>query len=229
MKFSLGAAAAALVGFATALDHVAAPETTDVYILQSPSQEAVTLDDDSVMQDIARLVLLQRLAPEAAVGFLAEYGDRFSTYAVPIINKFGRAPQPLFGDRKTSEPSQLVVMLEGTTPENLEPLGELTKNGQPAFRVRATPSASANRDLIQQDLASAGVAQTSCSLERALNPLDDDCWVSGKSLVASYDVKKVGVPSSPASPLDLRPTSLLTSLLGPFHHQGPRRQSPTAL
>ncbi|ROT39645.1 hypothetical protein SODALDRAFT_331754 [Sodiomyces alkalinus F11] len=183
MKVSLGVAAA-LAGLTTALQ----PQPADVYLLQS--KPASSSEAPSIPRQLARLVLLQRLAPEGGVGSLDEIPDGLSDErAVVYLNQFGKAPQPLFDDAAASEPSQLLIMLEGITAEAGQKLKEALSGLFPAFRVSDTPSSVANRDFIQQDLLLAGVSKSECELETAINPLEEECF-DGKASVASFDVKK---------------------------------------
>ncbi|KAM0329462.1 hypothetical protein ACHAQA_004771 [Verticillium albo-atrum] len=172
MKFSVGVAAA-LAGFTTAL------QPADVYLLQS--KQASSSETPSLPRQAARLVLLQRLAPEAWAGSLSDIPDDVTPEtAVSYINQFGKAPQPLFDNTATTEPSQLLVMLEGISSEDAKTLETTLKGFSPAFKVNDAPSSVANRNLAQQDLASAGVGATTCDFVRAINPLEEECW-SGKS------------------------------------------------
>ncbi|CRK09409.1 hypothetical protein BN1708_002147, partial [Verticillium longisporum] len=181
MKFSLGVAAA-LAGFTSAL------QPADVYILQS--KQASTSETPSLPRQVARLILLQRLAPEAWTDSLNDIPKDVTTEtAVSYINQFGKSPQPLFDNKATSEPSQLLVMLEGISTEDAKTLKKTLKGSGPAFEVNDAPSSVANHNLAQSDMASAGVGATNCDFVRAINPFEEECW-SGKSSVAVFDVRK---------------------------------------
>lgn len=184
MKVSLGVAAA-LAGLSTALQ----PQPADVYLVHKSGQSSSS-ESPSVSRQLARLVLLQRLAPETSFGSLTDVPDDVSDEtAVAYLSRFAQAPQPLFENIDASaNPSQLLLLIEGVTPENMEAAKFGFEGQDPAFRVTDAPSAKANRQLIQQDLLPAGVTRSECGLERAINPLDADCF-SGKSSVASYDLK----------------------------------------
>ncbi|KAG7152139.1 hypothetical protein HYQ46_012035 [Verticillium longisporum] len=148
MKFSLGVAAA-LAGFTSAL------QPADVYILQS--KQASTSETPSLPRQVARLILLQRLAPEAWTDSLNDIPEDVTTEtAVSYINRFGKSPQPLFDNKATSEPSQLLVMLEGISTEDAKSLKKTLKGSSPAFEVNDAPSSVANHNLAQSDMASAG-------------------------------------------------------------------------
>lgn len=176
MKFSLGAAAA-LAGCATAL------QPADVYIMsQSPESTS------QLGRSVANLIFLQRLSSKADTGSLKDFPEDALEAAIGNINTFGKQPQALFQDA-TQQPSQLLIMLEGITAENREALDKALNKINPAFQVTDAPSSAAHRDLAQKDLAAAGVAQTKCTLERAISPFEEECW-SGKSSVALYDVQK---------------------------------------
>ncbi|EEY23791.1 conserved hypothetical protein [Verticillium alfalfae VaMs.102] len=191
MKFSLGVAAA-LAGFTSAL------QPADVYILQS--KQASTSETPSLPRQVARLILLQRLAPEAWTESLNDIPEDVTTEtAVSYINQFGKSPQPLFDNKATSEPSQLLVMLEGISTEDAKTLKKTLKGSSLAFEVNDAPSSVANHKLAKSDMASAGVGATNCDFVRAINPFEEECW-SGKSSVAVFDVRKI---------FRTRPSSLL--------------------
>lgn len=176
MKFSLGVAAA-LAGCA------AASQPADVYILsQNPSST------EQVDRSTAHLVFLQRLSTDGAVGSLGALADDDLDVAISSINKFGKQAQTLFS-KAAADPSQLLILLEGITADNHDALNKALGKTKPSFQVIDTPSSIAHRSLAQRDLASAGVAQTKCTLERAINPLAEECW-NGKSSVAVYDIKR---------------------------------------
>jgi uncharacterized protein DUF6859 len=177
MKFSLGVAAA-LAGCA------AASQPADVYILSQDPSSTEQLD-----RSIAHLVFLQRLSTDGAVGSLGSLASDDLDVAISSINKFGKQAQTLFS-KAAADPSQLLILLEGMTAADSTALGKALDFTKPSFQVTDTPSSAAHRSLVQKDLASAGVVQTKCDLERAINPLAEECW-SGKSSVAVYDIKKV--------------------------------------
>ncbi|KAL2756699.1 hypothetical protein ACRALDRAFT_1080843 [Sodiomyces alcalophilus JCM 7366] len=184
MKVSLGVAAA-LAGLATAAPQ---PQPANVYVLQPnpPAAAAVPL----IPRQLARLVLLQRLAPEGGVGSLNDLpNDLSDDKAVFYLNQLGKAPQPLFDTVASVEPSQLLIMLEGVTSDAELELKDALAGHAPAFTVSESPSSMAHREFIQQDLLSAGVSRSECELEKAINPLDEECF-SGKASVASFDLKK---------------------------------------
>lgn len=184
MKFSLGAAAA-LAGVTAALQ----PQSADVYLVQS--KPASSSEIPSLPRQLARLVLLQRLAPDGGVGSLSETPDDLTNErAVVYLNQFGKEPQPLFDNEASAAPSQLLIMLEGVTSDDEQQLKEALSDQTPAYRVSDTPSSMAHREFIQLDLLLAGVSRSECELEKAINPLEEECF-SGKASVASFDLKKV--------------------------------------
>lgn len=115
--------------------------------------------------------------------------------AITYVNTFGKSRPSIFASvQDVAEPAQLVVVLEGVTAENVEPLRQsLAKSNrqqQPAFMVSDPPSATANDQLLAE-LRGNGVANKhSCTIEAALNPNEKSCW-DGLSSVVRYDVQKV--------------------------------------
>lgn len=109
--------------------------------------------------------------------------------AVDYLNEFGMSPQGLFINAASTNPSQLVVMLEGITGNDAKTLQKSFGAG-PSFKVGDVPSAAANSLLLANDFQNIGVIQKSCQFDRAINPFAEECW-TGKSSVVRYDAKKV--------------------------------------
>ncbi|KAH8905797.1 hypothetical protein BR93DRAFT_978948 [Coniochaeta sp. PMI_546] len=184
-----GIAAAALAGLA-----VAGHDSAEVYLFPSPSTSQLdSLSDASprIPKEVARHIILQRTSRD-------RYGSPLRTTvdedtAITYLNTFGRSREPLFGSaEKAVEPAQLVILLEGITAENAEPLRQaLSKSSQqqPAFSVPEPPSTKAN-DGLMADLRAEGVfSNKDCLIEDAVNPNSRSCW-DGLSSVVRYDVKK---------------------------------------
>jgi hypothetical protein len=182
MKLTLGLVAA-LAGCAAA-----AQQAAEVYILPGASQSSTV---PSVSRSLARLILLQRLAPAGKGPSTAEIPNGSDAEnVVSLISKFGKEPVPLFGQGETLAPSQLVVMLEGLHDDQIKTLGRSFKSG-PSFTISDPPSAHANEKLISNDVYNVGVTNDhKCSIKKLSNPFDKNCW-SGKSAVAKYNVQKV--------------------------------------
>ncbi|WYZ44641.1 hypothetical protein EsH8_VII_001077 [Colletotrichum jinshuiense] len=183
MKLSVGLATA-LAGVATALS---SDQPADVYLLQS--KQPSSSDIPSLPREIARLILLQRLSPEGqrASWDLPEHIT--NEKAVEYLNEFGKAPQALFSNAASMNPSQLVVMLEGITADDAKTLQKSLAGTGPSFKIANAPSAAANDLLLTNDFPSVGVAQKGCTFEKAINPFAEQCW-SGKASVVRYDTKK---------------------------------------
>uniref|UniRef100_A0A8H7N7T4 Uncharacterized protein n=1 Tax=Bionectria ochroleuca TaxID=29856 RepID=A0A8H7N7T4_BIOOC len=181
MKLTLGLVAA-LAGCAAA-----AQQAAEVYILPGASQSSTV---PSVSRSLARLILLQRLAPAGKGPSTAEIPNGSDAEnVVSLISKFGKEPVSLFGQGETLAPSQLVVMLEGLNDDQIKTLGRSFKSG-PSFTIPDPPSAHANEKLISNDVYNVGVTNDhKCSIKKLSNPFDKNCW-SGKSAVAKYNVQK---------------------------------------
>ncbi|TQN71453.1 putative endoplasmic reticulum membrane protein [Colletotrichum shisoi] len=183
MKLSVGLATA-LAGVATALSY---DQPADVYLLQSKQPSSSEIP--SLPRQIARLILLQRLSPEGHHASWDLPTSISNEKAVTYLNEFGKAPQSLFADAASTNPSQLVVLLEGITSDDSKSLQKSLAGSGPSFRVGDAPSAAANDLLLANDFPSVGVATKNCAFDKAINPFAEQCW-SGKSSVVRYDVKK---------------------------------------
>ncbi|KAF4125017.1 GAL4 [Geosmithia morbida] len=188
MKLTLGFTAV-LAGCAAA---AAAAPAADVYILSN--DEAAVESNLSVSPSEARLILLQRLAPAGRGASTAEIPHSADTETlVTLLNKYGGggAEQPLFmPSQSQQQPSQLVVMLEGMTDEQIEETGH-ELNTKPSFTIADAPSPKANDKFVSDDIyAHAGVSSNhECSVNEITNPFEERCW-SGRSTVAKYNVQK---------------------------------------
>ncbi|KAK7430176.1 hypothetical protein QQZ08_003361 [Neonectria magnoliae] len=180
MKLTIGLSAA-LASFAAA-----AQQAAKVYILPATLSASST----PVSPSIARLILLQRLAP---IGKGASFSDVPDTAdpeeVVALMNKFGKEPLQLFTEDERVSPSQLVIMLEGMTDTQIYHMG-VALEMQPAFTIANPPSKSAHEQLLKNDFYNAGITnEHRCSLDQVINPFEESCW-SGLSTVAKYDVSK---------------------------------------
>lgn len=191
MKLTVGLTTA-LVGFAAV---AAAQPAAQVYIL--PATESTSTP--SVSRGLARLILLQRLAPIGkGPSFHDIPADVDTEEAVSLLNKYGKAPPRIFGGDDVAAPSQLVVMLEGMTEEQIKDLGSALQ-GRPAFTIADPPAMSANKKFFKYDAYNAGTTnEHECSIDRVANPFDKACW-SGKSTIAKYNIQKVRIFENPAA------------------------------
>lgn len=181
MKLTIGLSVA-LASFVAA-----AQQAAEVYILPTTQSASTT----NVTPSLARLILLQRLASNGKGLSSHEIPDTVAPEdAVALINKYGKAPEKLFSNEQDVSPSQLVIMLEGMTEEQMKELG-IAIEAQPAFTIANPPSSDAHDNLIKNDFYNVGVTnEHGCLLDQITNPFEEACW-SGKSTVAKYDVSKV--------------------------------------
>lgn len=184
MKLNIGLAAA-LAGCVAA-----AQQSADVFIL--PAAADASSSTPSVTPSIARLLLLQRLAPAGkgpSVNDIPEDADLDEVLSV--LNQFGPKPvSPL--DQASASSSQLLLMLEGLTEEQIKDVTKDLKSG-PAFTISNPPSSSAHEKLVRNDFYNVGVTtEHKCSVIEVSNPFEERCW-SGRSTVARYNVQKVSL------------------------------------
>ncbi|KAK4176369.1 hypothetical protein QBC36DRAFT_329494 [Triangularia setosa] len=186
MRLLAGLTAAALSGLAVA----ASQSTADVYILSANQQSSS--ETPSIPKEVARHILLQRASRQPYGSDLRDIPSSIDTEtAVSHMARFGTGPEPLFTQSDRVNIPQLVVILEGVTPQQSHELKDaLTQSGHhAAFRVADAPSAVANKNLMTlfQQLGAASIQQ--CDLVHAINPFDDECW-TGISSTVKYDLQK---------------------------------------
>lgn len=184
MKLTAGLLAA-LAGCAAA----AAPPAAEVFLV--PTREASSSKTPSMSRSLARLVLLQRLAPTGQGPSVHDIPTNTDVdAAVSAMNTFGKPPPALFANGASEPPSQLVMMLEGMTEEQIQSVGRQFKT-KPAFTIADPPSSNAHDELIRIDFSRAGVSNDNrCSVQQVVNPLEE-CWGGKQAAVAKFDVKKV--------------------------------------
>ena len=164
----------------------------DVYLLRSESAPRQAAPPQ-LQRQLARLIFQQRLGVDGSFSSAAELSSLPSPEdAVSYLNAYGRPEAPLFSEGGAAEPSQLMVILEGLEPSQM---GEVVPGQDKAFVIDDVPNTSANGKLVDGEFGAAGVPASSCPFERAINPLDADCW-SGSSSIIRYDAKKVSTPKS---------------------------------
>ncbi|ROV99757.1 hypothetical protein VSDG_03030 [Cytospora chrysosperma] len=182
MRFFNGLALAGLAGSAVGATH----DPAEVYILTSnPSDyRSNGSPKDQLPRQLARDILFQRLMVDNRLS-----SDIVGEKTLEYISKYGSTTKPLFGAEGIA-PSQLVVLLEGVTEDNVKPLKEAIYeegHSEPAFRILDAPSAKANKHLVDVEFAATGTSG-SCDAAAAVNPYGS-CW-SGMSLAVKYDVAK---------------------------------------
>lgn len=187
MKLTLGLSAA-LAGFTAAASQQSAP----VYIFSGADADT-TATTPSYPPSLARLVLLQRLASSGKGPSVADIPDNVDTeIAVSAMNSFGGQATSLCDQEQQASPSQLVIMLEGLTDDQISEMGGKF-DSRPSFEISSPPSSSAHEQLVKNDLFNVGVTNDhKCSVKDVTNPFEKRCW-SGKSTVAKYNVQKVGL------------------------------------
>ncbi|KAL2270733.1 hypothetical protein VTJ83DRAFT_104 [Remersonia thermophila] len=162
--------------------------SADVYLFPQPSADAAR-DVPSLPKEVARHILLQRTSRQRYGSDLRDLPSSIDTEtAITHIARFGRSPTALFASSQQEHASQLVVLLEGATPEQSRRLqGEIGANA--AFTISDPPSAAANKNLLSLFQTMGIASSRQCDLESAINPLNSDCW-SGSSSVVKYDLQK---------------------------------------
>lgn len=107
------------------------------------------------------------------------------------LNAFSKAPSPLFAEPEPSQPSQLVIILQGIDSGSGKELKKALAGYKPAFVVADPPSYEANDRLIL-DFNAIGVPQQpgACTIESAVNPFEHVCWETSSS-IARFDLTKV--------------------------------------
>lgn len=232
MRFSTGIAVAALSGLTTAaIPEKSADKDARVYHLMSSSRrQQIPQDTPELPKEVARHILLQRVSGRLSANLevvllrtptdgdvqtskITGYGSDLrdlpesvdTDAAVSYIARYGKKPLPLFSQDEKTDTSQLVVILEGATPENVGPLvDKLDKSNNAAgFVIPNPPSAVANGHLMDLFESFGAVPSPQrCDLESAINPFDSNCW-SALAAVLRFDLKKVLIASFPRlSPLD---------------------------
>lgn len=183
MKLTVGLAAV-LAGYAAA-----AQQAAEVYIFPKDTD---SVSAPSISPSLARLILLQRLAPAGKGPSVADIPDGTDVDSVvELMNKYGGETASLFGEGQAASPSQLVIMLEGLTNEQIKEIGSGFET-KPAFTIADPPSAKAHDKLVKNDFYNAGITnEHKCSVKEVTNPFEERCW-SGRSTVARYNVKQVG-------------------------------------
>ncbi|KAM4058620.1 arsenate reductase [Hirsutella rhossiliensis] len=166
---------------------VAAQPAAQVYLV--PAREASS-STPSLSPALARLVLLQRLAPRSQGPSLRDADEQADiAEAVSALNRFGKASPPLFADDDNGEPSQLVMMLDGMSEEQIKDLGRALGT-RPAFTIPEPPSAKAHDELVKVDLVGTGATNAGdCDMQQVANPLEG-CWKGRRAAFAKFDVNK---------------------------------------
>ncbi|PHH84851.1 hypothetical protein CDD83_1283 [Cordyceps sp. RAO-2017] len=166
---------------------LASQPAAEVYLL--PAREASSTAT-SLPAALARLVLLQRLAPTDQGPSSSDFPkDTSVEEVVSALNRFGKSTPPLFADGDDKAPSQLVVMLEGMTRGQMDDLGRTLGKG-PAMTIPNPPSTSAHNDLVDFDFYGTGATNAAgCKAQQITNP-HEKCWGGKQSAYAKLDFEK---------------------------------------
>ncbi|KAF4592402.1 arsenate reductase [Ophiocordyceps camponoti-floridani] len=184
MKLTAGLLAASCGFFATA------QSVAKVYIL---SARETSPTSPSLSPALARLVLLQRLGAINHEPALRDYTESAAIQdAVSALNSFGKETSPLVRGEDGGKPSQLVVMLEGVTADQMDVLGRAL-GSRPAFEISATSSSKARDEMVRVDFQATGANDVGhCNLRQITNPLED-CWNGQQSAFAKFNAREVSV------------------------------------
>ncbi|KAJ6442830.1 arsenate reductase [Purpureocillium lavendulum] len=168
----------------------AAQPAAEVFLVPTREWSSSSPKAPSLSRSLARLVLLQRLAPIGQGPSIHDIpAGADIDAAVSAMNTFGKPPPALFADGGSEPPSQLVMLLEGLTEEQIKSLGKDFKT-KPAFTIADPPSSAAHDELIRVDLKHAAVSNNNkCSAQQIVNPLEE-CWGGKQAAIAKFDVKK---------------------------------------
>lgn len=146
----------------------------------------------SLSSSLARLVLLQRLAPSGQGPSIHEAPDNVETNEViSLLNTFGRTESPLFAEASSDgEPRRLLVMLDGLSDAQITKAAKALGN-QPSFTIENPPSTASNQKLFEEDVYSAGVTnEHKCSLDDIVKQSRQECW-TGKVAATKLNVAEV--------------------------------------
>jgi hypothetical protein len=118
------------------------PEPAKVFIYPEP-RALPGGDTPQLSSSLTRLVLAQRLG-------VAEYHDIKDVdqeATVFYVNAFGGSGQQMLNDKK--RPHQLVILLEGLSPELTIEVSEALGVGGPAFEIKDSASLVANQKFVE--------------------------------------------------------------------------------
>lgn len=129
----------------------------------------------------ARLVFAQQMG-------ISEYHSLGSPNeeTLSYINEFGLSRDPSKQATRT-----LLIIVEGVSSQNQEPLLQAWAAAKPAFTISNPSSYKANEKLVQ-DLNFQAGASRGCQFQDAINPFTDKCW-SSTAKALHVDLKKASV------------------------------------
>ncbi|KAH6711680.1 hypothetical protein BKA61DRAFT_611417 [Leptodontidium sp. MPI-SDFR-AT-0119] len=178
MKLTSSFLLPALIGAASAI-----PDA-NVYIFDAARRPAT--NPPTLSPEQARLVFAQRLGTSQYHGI----GDA-SESTLSYINEFGGQHESLFQDTTNDKAAELVLIVEGVSPDTAEPLLKEWTSIKPAFTMSQPPSMVANKKLVLDLQRQSGQDSQDCQLENAVNPFDGNCW-NGRSNAIHFDLASKG-------------------------------------
>ncbi|KAF3069667.1 hypothetical protein GL218_07753 [Daldinia childiae] len=167
----------ALAGIATARAE-GQQQNAEAYTIRQ-LKTATTSNPPSIPNELARAILLQRLSTPEQPASLGQLPESLSQdESISYINKFGKAPRPLFEETKdANEPRQLIIAFSGITADK-------HKNFNGA--ISRVPLAFTAPGLSRLPVTG---KKSNCAFEQSINSDNEKCW-KGKTQYLEYDVIK---------------------------------------
>lgn len=176
MRLSTGLLLPAFISVASATS------SAQVYIFQGEDFPN-TSTPPTLSPEEARLVFAQRLG----VSQYHRLGDASET-TLSYISQFGGSQESLFQDLAQDKAAELVLIVEGISPKNNEPLfSGAWSSIKPAFMISNPPSSFSNLVLARELQAQVGTSSPKCPFEDTINPFDKKCW-NGKAKIMQIDL-----------------------------------------
>lgn len=187
MKFLAGLAVAASLASSAASAAVA---SAPVYILSKSRTASDDSTAPSLPRQIARQILLQRLAATDATSFFDTLPRHYDADdALSLLEQFGgdvANSNFLESEDSSTRNPEILVVVEGVTDKHIAAI-EGALSTTPAFTIADPPSQAANAKLFVDELAAGGiVAHKNVPLT---DTMSQDAWNNGV-FVALYDVKQ---------------------------------------
>lgn len=158
-------------------------QNAEAYIIRQ-SKTTTPSNPPSIPNELARAILLQRLSTPEQPASLGQLPESLSQdESVSYINRFGKAPRPLFGEAKdANEPRQLVIAFSGITAD---------KHKDFKGAIPRVPLAFTAPGLSRLPVAG---KKSNCAFEQSIDSDNEKCW-KGKTQYLEYDVTKVDAVS----------------------------------
>ncbi|KAI2782758.1 hypothetical protein F4815DRAFT_462510 [Daldinia loculata] len=153
-------------------------QNAEAYIIRQ-SKTTTPSNPPSIPNELARAILLQRLSTPEQPASLGQLPESLSQdESVSYINRFGKAPRPLFGEAKdANEPRQLVIAFSGITAD---------KHKDFKGAIPRVPLAFTAPGLSRLPVAG---KKSNCAFEQSIDSDNEKCW-KGKTQYLEYDVTK---------------------------------------